>query len=206
MRGVVGLVGLLVLVGCGGSPEPTTAPERPVSTAAPASTEGQRLERKPCPTTAEPFEPTSATVPGVGRDLTVVAPPRASEHVPGTPPTDAVGKLQLAYDRDQGVQPGDRRGNVLLNAHTFPGGPEETALGNRLLAGLAEGGRVVLAGEGRSLCYRVTDRVEVDADQPFFRYYADDGRPQVAIVVCSGDRLDPGVWTKRTVWFARPSA
>lgn len=203
MRGVVGLAGLLVLVGCGGTPEPTAAPEQPVSTAAPASSEGQRLVRKPCPTTAEPFEPTAVTVPGVGRDLTVVAPPRASELVPGTPPVDSVGKRQLAYDRDQGVEPGDRRGNVLLNAHTFPDG---SALGNQLLAGLEEGGRIVLAGEGRTLCYRVTDRVEVGADEPFFRYYADDGRPQVAIVVCSGDRLGPGVWTKRTVWFASPSA
>lgn len=200
----LGLAVLLVLAGCGGSPQVEAAPD-PAATAtgAPVSDAGHRLREKPCPTTAEPFEPTSVTVPGVGRDLTVVAPPRVSEHVPGTPPTDAVGKLQLAYDRMQGVEPGDRRGNVLLNAHTFPDG---SALGNRLLAALDEGDRLVVAGEGRTLCYRVTDRVEVDADEPFFRYYADDGRPQVAVVVCSGDRLGPGVWTKRTVWFASPSA
>lgn len=204
-QAALGLAGLLLLTGCGGG-EPAAAPESPASpatTAAPASDAGHQLREKPCPTRAEPFEPTSATVPGVGRDLTVVAPPRVSTYVPGTPSTDAVGKLQLAYDREQGVEPGDRRGNVLLNAHTFPDG---SALGNRLLAGLDEGDRLVLSGEGRTLCYRVTDRVEVDADQPFFRYYADDGRPQVAVVVCSGDRLGPGVWTKRTVWFASPAA
>ena len=38
------------------------------------------------------------------------------------------------------------------------------------------------------------------------RYSVTDGPPQLAIVVCSGRRLGPGVWTKRTVWFASPSA
>ena len=35
-------------------------------------------------------------------------------------------------------------------------------------------------------------------------YYAKDGQPQLAIVVCSGRRLGPGQWEKRTIWFARP--
>ena len=142
-------------------------------------------------------------MPGVQRGAGVVYPARVRVDVPGTPPTDGVGKQQFAFDRGQDVRPGDRRGNVLLNAHTFPDG---SALGNRLLDGLEEGGRLVLAAGDRRLCYRVTERVEVPADQDFDRYYVKDGPAQVAIVVCSGERLGPGVWTKRTVWFARPSA
>ena len=180
---------------------PTPAPA-PVDEPQPV-TLGGTLAPRPCPTAATPFEPTRVDVPGVVRGATVVTPARASAEVPGTPPTDSVGKQQFAYDRVQDVRPGDRRGNVLLNAHTFPDG---SALGNRLLEGLQEGGRLVLADGDRRLCYRVTDRVEVSADENFDRYYAKDGPAQVAIVVCSGERLGPGVWTKRTVWFARPSA
>lgn len=183
----------------------TVAPARPAPTTAEAQnlTMGKTLAPRPCPTTAQPFEPTRVDVPGVARGAGVVFPARARVDVPGTPPTDSVGKQQFAYDRAQGVQPGDRRGNVLLNAHTFPDG---SALGNRLLAGLQEGGRLVLSDGERRLCYRVTERVEVSADTDFYRYYERGGPAQVAIVVCSGERLGPGVWTKRTVWFARPAA
>jgi hypothetical protein len=108
----------------------------------------------------------------------------------------------FAWDRQQGIRPGDAAGNVLLNAHTWPDG---TALGNRLLAGLQRGDRVVVFGANARLCYRVTERVEVRADQGMPRYYSTDGSPQLAILVCSGRRLGPGVWEKRTVWFASPS-
>jgi len=36
------------------------------------------------------------------------------------------------------------------------------------------------------------------------RYYNSTGQPQLAIIVCSGQRLGPGVWTRRTLWFASP--
>ena len=38
------------------------------------------------------------------------------------------------------------------------------------------------------------------------RYYKVDGPPRIAIVVCSGTRLAPGVWSKRTIWYAAPRA
>lgn len=203
MRRSLGAVALaLAVTGCGAQPQP--AAERAAPSASPQSlAAGTELREKPCPDRARPFEPTRVDVPGVAVDVAVVYPARVTADVSGTPATDAVGKQQVAFDRDQGVRPGDRRGNVLLNAHTFPDG---SALGNRLLDGLREGGRLVLSGADGRLCYRVTDRVEVDATEPFFRYYATGGRHQVALVVCSGTRLGPGVWTKRTVWFARPSA
>ena len=42
------------------------------------------------------------------------------------------------------------------------------------------------------------------ADTLMPRYYSRDGAPQLAILACSGTRLGPGIWTKRTVWFASP--
>ena len=119
------------------------------------------------------------------------------------PPLTSGGKSVFAWDRAQGIRPGDPAGNVLLNAHTWPDG---SALGNRLLAGLQLGDQIVVRGVKARLCYRVTERVEVLAERGMPRYYTADGPPQLAIVVCSGRRLAPGVWEKRTVWFASPSA
>jgi hypothetical protein len=93
---------------------------------------------------------------------------------------------------------------VLLNTHTWPDG---SAVGNLMLDRLRKGDRIVLLGsEGVRLCYRVTERIEVTAEEGLARYYATDGPPQLALVVCSGRRLAPGVWEKRTVWFASPAA
>ena len=155
-----------------------------------------------CDRVAQAFDPTAVTVPGVTRRASVVTPPRDAEGVPGVAPLTATGKTVFAWDREQGIRPGDPAGNVLLNAHTWPDG---SALGNRLLKSLQRGDRILLHGVGSRLCYRVTERVELPAEQEMPRYYATDGSPQVAILVCSGRRLGPGVWEKRTVWFASPS-
>jgi hypothetical protein len=148
------------------------------------------------------FVPVSADATDAATGAAVLALPRDAAGVPGVPPLSTSGKNAFAWDAS-GVRPGSPDGNVLLNAHTWPDG---SALGNRLLAGLDVGEQVVLHGAtGVRLCYRVTERVEVRADQPFPRYYGvPGGPPQVAIVVCSGSRLGPGQWTHRTVWFARP--
>ena len=159
--------------------------------------------RADCATVAHAFTPRTITVPGVTRQAAVVAPPRDANGVPGTPPLSTYGKSVFAWDREQHVRPGAPAGNVLLNAHTWPDG---SALGNRLLATLRVGDPIVVHGTDAELCYRVTERVEVRAEDGLARYYAADGPPQLAIVVCSGRRLGPGVWEKRTVWFAAPTA
>jgi hypothetical protein len=159
--------------------------------------------RPSCDKVSRPFAPRAITVPGVTRGASVVTPPRDANGVPGIPPLTNGGKVVFAWDREQRIRPGDPAGNVLLNAHTWPDG---SALGNRLLAGLRHGDRIVVLGRNERLCYRVTERVEVPADRDMPRYYATDGPPQLAIVVCSGRRLGPGEWEKRTVWFAAPSA
>lgn len=149
---------------------------------------------------AKPFRPVAAVITGLRAP--VVALPRDANDVPRTPQLTPAGKGQVAWDQPPGPMPGSRHGNVLLNTHTWPDG---SALGNRLLDRLHEGDRFELRGAaGQRLCYRVTERVEVRAADGFPRYYEDIGRPQAAIIVCSGRRLGPENWTHRTIWFARP--
>jgi hypothetical protein len=158
--------------------------------------------RPSCDHVARAFDPQTIVIPGATGGADVVTPPRDADGLPGTPPLTDRGKSLFAWDREQGVRPGDPAGNVLLNAHTWPDG---SALGNKLLARLQRGDRIIVVGDNKRLCYRVTERVEVLAERGLSRYYDSDGPPQLAIVVCSGRRLGPGVWEKRTVWFASPS-
>ena len=189
-----------------GPAEQGTARERPSAAASQQTEQGpttltSRPPRPACDRITHPFAPSRISVPGATRAAAIVTPPRDVNGIPGTPPLDSFGKTVFAWDTQQGTRPGDRSGNVLLNAHTWPDG---SALGNRLLAALRLGDRVVVSGRRGRLCYRVTERVEVPADIQMYRYYATKGKPQLAILVCSGTRLGPGVWTKRTVWFASP--
>jgi hypothetical protein len=177
---------------------PPTTTSAPATKTAPAKT---KPRQQTCRAQSEPFTPTRIDVPGITQGATVISPPRDSAGVPGTPPVTTAGKTMFAWDRN--IRPGEDAGNVLLNAHTWPDG---TALGNHLLGGLYQGDRIVVHGSDTSLCYRVTERVEVLASKGLARYYATDGPPQIALVVCSGRRLGPGIWTKRTVWFASPTA
>ena len=188
----------------GGSapPSPAGAAEDRTGAAQPTSEAAARDDASgACDRVARGVTPSGITIPGVVRQAGVVTPPRDGNGVPGVPPLTARGKAVFAWDREQGIRPGDAAGNVLLNAHTWPDG---TALGNKMLAELRRGDRIVVHGSGSRLCYRVTERVEVLAEDGLPRYYATDGPPQLAIVVCSGRRLAPGVWEKRTVWFASP--
>jgi len=214
VSGVVGAaVGATWLVGGGlgtgevaAGPDRTAvtppSPARPSVTAPGSSSAAGSSVRHSCAEASRPFVPTRISVPGVVARAGVIAPPRDARGVPGVPPLTEEGKRLFAWDRGQGIRPGARRGNVLLNAHTWPDG---SALGNRLLSGLRKGDRIVVRGAHGRLCFRVTERVEVPADRPMHRYYARRGPHRLAIVVCSGRRLGPGVWEKRTVWFASPS-
>lgn len=189
----------------------TTAPGETATTATPTAAPSSAPSSAPardtnardsaCDTDTGGVVPSRIAVPGVTGRVEVVTPPRDANGVPGVPPLTEAGKTVFAWDREQGVEPGDPAGNVLLNAHTWPDG---SALGNTLLDGLHRGDQVVVLGDGKRLCYSVTERVEVLAEDGLPRYYETDGPPQLAVVVCSGRRLGPGVWEKRTVWFASP--
>jgi hypothetical protein len=177
----------------------TSSSATPTVTTTPTPTSSPRHT---CAKVSRAFAPRRITVPGITRNTDVITPPREPSGVPGVAPLTSYGKSIFAWDRAQGIRPGDPKGNVLLNAHTFPDG---SALGNRLLADLHSGDRIVVQGNKARLCYRVTERVEVLASKGLPRYYAKHGRPQLAIVVCSGRRTGPGQWEKRTVWFASPA-
>jgi hypothetical protein len=198
---------LIVAVGAGwlARPGDATEPQNAARTPSHAPQSEPTATRSPSPScdkVPQAFRPRTISVPGVAKAASIVTPPRDANGVPGVPPLTNRGKSVFAWDREQGTRPGDLAGNVLLNAHTWPDG---SALGNRLLAGLHRGDRIVVYGVRARLCFRVTERVQVSARRGLARYYAADGPPQLAIVVCSGRRLGPGVWTKRTVWFAAPS-
>jgi len=190
-----------------GSDTVPQAPAAPVVPAAQAIAAGDVLAPKPCyrPATT-PFTPTRITVPGVTRDATVLGLPRDSANVPQAPPISDVGKTQFAWSRSPDPMPGTAKGNVLLNAHTWPDG---TALGNKLLAGLQLGDRIVVHGRSadghaQTLCYRVTKRDVIVASDGSWEYYEREGPPQLALIVCSPPRLGPGNWLHRTIWYAAP--
>ena len=153
-----------------------------------------------CSTTTKTFIPTSVSIPGVSKKISVLAMPREANGLPGTPPLTTIGKQSMAFDLGNGIRPGGLKGNALLNAHTYPDG---SALGNKLLDELEEGEQFQVAGPLGYICYQVTDRREVPAGV-YKPYFDKKGKPQIAIVVCSGERIGPGNWTKRTLWFASP--
>ena len=185
------------------TPTPTTEPT-PAPTPAGEPAARSRPSRPGCNNReGRPIDPVSISVPGVVRRAGIVTPPRTVTDVPGTPPLTEAGKGVFGLDLAQGIRPGDRRGNVLLNAHTWPDG---SALGNRLLTRLDRGDLIVVHGREVRLCYRVSEEVEVLASEGLPRYYERAGKHRLAIVVCSGRRLGPGEWEKRTVWFATPQA
>jgi hypothetical protein len=156
-----------------------------------------------CSTALGALLPTSVSIPGVDRSISVLALKRDAHDVPGTPPLTSLGKTEMAFDLGSGIKPGAAAGNALLNAHTWPDG---SALGNKLLAKLQKGGQIVVKGALGLICYQVNDRVEVPYDDAGKRYFAKTGAPQIAIIVCSGQRTAPGFWTKRTIWYASPVA
>lgn len=145
-----------------------------------------------------PFAPTSMDIQHVRTGLQVVGLPRDGADVPGVPPVSAT--YTVAWDAP-GPKPGGSSGLVRFNAHTWPNG---AALGNAMLAAVHVGDRLTLRSGTTFLCYRVTKRVEVSGYQTYDPFFALDGPPQLAFIVCSGQRVGPGNWTKRTLWFGEP--
>jgi hypothetical protein len=173
----------------------TTAAVRPV-----AATTVPTVCRAPA---RRGFWPLRANVQRVRRGIPVI-PVGRTHGVPNSPPLTTSGKRSFGWDH-RGPAPGSRHGNVRFNAHTYPDG---SAIGNRMLARLVVGARIVVRGSnGVGICYRVTKRISVTPRSYAARvgYYNTTGKPKLAIVVCSGTRLGPGNWTRRTIWYAKPS-
>ena len=204
------LVGVLILVVWWLlDPRPLVETEPPDPPAHQAVTAGSVLKAKPRPCergASSPFTPTRVTVPGVTHDAAVLALARDGNNVPSAPPISDVGKTEFAWSVAPDPLPGSAKGNALFNAHTWPDG---TALGNKLLAGLQVGDKIMVHGrshDGRAqlLCYQVTKRAVILASDGSFEYYEREGAPQLALIVCSPPRLGPGNWLHRTIWYASP--
>ena len=152
---------VVVLVACGlgwwllqpgdeRDPRPDAAPPVVPSTAT-ESAPAMEPAQGPCDGGAtKPFTPRQITFDDIVDGAEVIGVPRDSRGVTGVLPISE--KADVAWDLD-GIRPGERRGNVLLNTHTWPDG---SALGNALLDRLRQGGRIVLEGSnGDRLCYEV---------------------------------------------------
>ncbi|WP_183407237.1 class F sortase [Nocardioides marmorisolisilvae] len=162
---------------------------------------GTTLRPNVCGNPAQkPFVPKQISIAGVADHANVLALPRDGNNVPQAPPLSNVGKTEFAWDAPT-IKPGERKGNALFNAHTWPDG---SAMGNHLLANLHVGDRIVVFGKWETLCYKVTKRTVIVASQGSYEYYVQDGPPQLALIVCSPPRLGPGNWYHRTIWYASP--
>jgi hypothetical protein len=185
---------------------PTTAAANPTiaTESATASVSNAKTAFINCYVRHVPFRPTYMDIYGTGGGIPVISRARNRRSgIPGTPPISSWGKNVMAWSPND-AKPGAYWGNVLLNAHTWPDG---SALGNRMLSNLRVGDLIIMYGGGRHLCYRVTKRVVYNprGKKMMKQYYNWRSRSKLAIVVCSGKRLGPGNWTKRTVWYAQPS-
>jgi hypothetical protein len=191
-------VGMVVVALQTNEPAPVA---RPVASATPTpTTTPTPSPTGPCADQAtEPFTPKQITVPGIIRNAKVIALPRDGSNVPGVPPTSA--KQAIAWDRPPGIRPGEPKGNVLINTHTWPDG---SALGNEFLSKLKVGTRIIVRNGDVELCYEVDKEIEVLASDGYPPYYDKEGPHQLALLVCSGKRTGPGQWTHRTIWFASP--
>jgi hypothetical protein len=169
-----------------------------------AATATQQHRGPGCAATGKAFRPTGLAIPGVIDRRTVLALGRDRHGVPQTPPLTDKGKQEFGWDRESRIGAGSPHGVVRLTAHTYPKFAG-LALGNRLLARLHKGATLVVTGaRGQRQCYRVSQRLSVPARRTVPAYYDSTGAPRLAIAVCSGKRLGPGHWTRRTIWFATP--
>jgi hypothetical protein len=151
-----------------------------------------------------PFVPTRMSIEHVTKSGKVIPVGRVGRsRVPETPPLTDAGKRQVAWDA-QGIRPGAARGTAIFDAHTWPWS-SSPALGNTMLRKLHEGDLIVVRGKGRMLCYQVSRRVSIHVSERDPKgFYSTHGPAQIVLTVCSGRRIGPGNWSRRTYWFARP--
>lgn len=186
---IVGLVATLIAAGVGNAQA-----QGPTAT--------QAISADSCRTTAVgPIRPTEAVIAQLNRTVDVVRVRRKRNGQIGTPPLTQRGKGQLGWDPH--IQPGAGWGSVITDAHTWPDG---SALGNAMLRDLQEGATIVMRDQaGSSVCYRITKRGSYPRKRiPRSSMFQPWGAEQLVIVVCSGKRLGPGNWLRRTVWWAEP--
>lgn len=135
---------------------------------------------------AKPIVPTRMAIERMGVDSHVLSLGWDDSGAAAAPPdSDSHGVGWL----NEGPKPGSDRGNVVLTSHTYHVGE---ALGNLLYdpeKGLKEGDLIKLSdADGYTVCYRQREALKVwvaEYDkQPSNILYDDNGRPQLAMIVC----------------------
>jgi len=131
----------------------------------------------------------------------VIQVPRTRSGAVGAGPVSERGKWWMAMDPY--TRPGNGRGTVILSGHAWPDG---SALGNAMTRSLQAGHRVTLRGKkGQRACYEITERASYPAKKvPKRKVFRPRASERLVIITCSGKRLGPGHWTRRTVWYAQP--
>lgn len=154
-----------------------------------------------CQRPAHGFVPVAVSLPALGRTVGVVQVRRTRANAVGGGPLTGRGKWLMAMDPV--TRPAAGRGTVILSGHAWPDG---SALGNAMVRYLQVGHRVKLFGKkGQRACYEITQRTSYPANAvPVRKAFRPRGPEQLVIVTCSGRRLGPGHWTRRTIWYAVP--
>jgi hypothetical protein len=170
---------------------------QPAAATGSAATAGSSACQRP----ARGFVPVKAALPALGRSVRVIQVPRTRSNAVGAGPVTERGKWLMAMDPK--TRPGNGRGTVILSGHAWPDG---SALGNAMVRDLQVGDHLKLRGKkGQRACYEVSERVSYRANKvPVRKVFRPHGAERVAIVTCSGRRLGPGHWTRRTIWYAVP--
>ena len=184
-RTALASLGLLLTFGC------------LVGIGTPSADAGPAAER--CARPTKGFVPTKARIPAIGRTVKVIQVPRKSNGQIGAGPTTTAGKWLMSMDPK--TKPGSHQGSVLLSGHTWPDG---SALGNAMLEHLFVGNGIVLYNDYVHACYHVNTRKSYPVNEVPRRIFRTTGYEEVVIVACSGKRLGPGNWTRRTIWYATP--
>jgi hypothetical protein len=174
-----------------------------LSTTAPATAESVNPKAAKCSKhNAVPFVPVKVKIAKIGT-VKVMGRNRSRTGVPKAPPLTTTGKSRIAWDRG-GVKPGSLVRHVLMNAHVWPDG---SAVGDQLNLRLKRRTIVkVMGAQGQVQCYQVKKRKIGRNGKRLAKFYYGNAtsKPRLAIVTCTGERLGPGNWAKRSVWLAKP--
>lgn len=155
----------------------------------------------------KPITPVKFTIERMNVDSTVLSlgwdPATGAALAPPDKEAFAVGWLK------EGPQPGSDKGNVVLTTHTYHVGQ---ALGNELYSpetGLKPGDLIKMSdASGYTVCYSQRETVKVRVSdynkRPSNVLYDNNGRPQIALIVCWDWDWQAKASESRVIFYADP--
>ena len=184
------------------SPSPSLA----VSTAASSTPTMSALASAPVSTSTPTLPAGCDVAKGLTQPVSLEIGTLGARHVVALPPEDGVSPVPPDFNPDifawnnRSGELGADEYKALFTAHTYQA--RDTALGNQLQQQLTEGGVIrAVDSAGSTLCYEVTNRLEVAEEQHRKTVASYSGQGLLVITVCSG--LEDGEWTMRTIWVAQ---